>query len=308
MTGRIAVLGSLHLDYLVHLPYIPRKGETLKGRDLRIQPGGKGANQAYYAALMGAPTMMLGRVGDDMMGETQKAALAAANVDVSLLKVDPGVKSGMSVAMICDDSDYGAAIISGANMRVGKEDVDAAGEAILGASHLVMQYEIPLDTVAYAAKLARRAGVKVVVNAAPAYPGEEILAETDILIVNEIEAEMLLGIPGGNAAETLARLEQSPAPAVRIVTLGAAGVVYASEDESGFLPAHDVAVKDSHGAGDSFVGALCACLADGGTIGEAVAFGNAAAALSVANSGPRSTFTREMVREQAERLRGSQGS
>lgn len=293
----VVVLGSLHLDYLVRVPYIPRKGETIKGDDLQVQPGGKGANQAYYAALQGAETHMIGRVGDDAMGEVQTAALARVGVDVSRVRKDAGVRSGMSVAMIDDDSDYGAVIVSAANMRVTQDDVDEAADLIAKAECLVMQYEIPLELVLYAARLARKRGTKVVLNAAPAYPSAEIVAETDLLIVNEIEAEMLLGIPAGSPQETLSRLREVAAPAMRVVTLGSAGLVFATDDDSGFIPSRRVDVRDAHGAGDCFVGSLVARLAHGDSLRGAAEYGNTAAAVSVTHSGPRSNVTPESVRE-----------
>ncbi|MCC8180033.1 MAG: ribokinase [Planctomycetes bacterium] len=293
----VVVLGSLHLDYLVHIPYIPRKGETLKGEDLQVQPGGKGANQAYYSALQGAATAMIGRVGDDAMGETQTAALVQAGVNVDRVVKDPTAKSGMSMAMIDDDSDYGAVIVSAANMKVSRGDVDSCVDLIKSADCLIMQYEIPLETVLYAARLAGSNGVKVVLNAAPAYPSAEILAETDLLIVNEIEAEMLLDIPAGSPDETLGRLKRLTAPAMRVVTLGSAGLVFASADDAGFIPSHKVAVKDAHGAGDCFVGSLAARLAMGDSLRQAAEYGNAAAAVSVSHSGPRSLVTPEEVRQ-----------
>lgn len=295
MPVQVAVLGSLHLDYLISLPYIPRKGETLKGRDLTLQAGGKGANQAFYSALQGVPTYMIGRIGSDSMGEIQKKSLVEAGVNVDHLKIDASAKSGMSVAMICDDSDYGAAILSGANMNVGIDDVEAARNVICGSSCLVMQYEIPLPVVAYAARMARAANVKVIVNAAPAYEDKDILNEIDILIVNEIEAEMLLGIQPGDRESMLRQLKETALPPVRIVTLGSEGIIYASPDGSGYIPPHKVPVKDAHGAGDSFVGAFSAHIALGHSLEDALTYGNAAAAVSVTHAGPRSLVTPEKV-------------
>lgn len=292
---KVVVLGSLHLDYLARVPYIPRKGETLRGRDLQLQPGGKGANQAFYAALQGAETWMIGRIGDDSMGATQVEALAAAGVDTSRIRVDPGAKSGMSVALIDDESDYGAVILSGANLRVTHEDVDAVEDLIAAASCLVMQFEIPLETVLYAATMARRHGVKVILNAAPAYPAPEIIAKTDVLIVNEVEAEMLLGLKLGSPESMLAALRKLASPATRIVTLGSAGLVFASAADAGFIPSHQVAVRDAHGAGDCFVGAFAARLALGDSLRDALEYGNAAAAVSVTHSGPRSMVVPEKV-------------
>ncbi len=294
----VVVLGSLHLDYLVRVPYIPRKGETLKGENLQVQPGGKGANQAYYAALQGAAVYMIGRVGEDAMGEMQTAALAQAGVNVDRVAKDAAAKSGMSVAMIDADSDYGAVIVSGANMQVSRQDVDHAVDVIKNADCLVMQYEIPLETVLYAAEMAGRYGVKVVLNAAPAYPSPEILAKTDVLIVNEIEAEMLLGIAAASPEETLSSLRTLAAPAMRIVTLGSAGLVFAAEDDCGYIPSHRVAVTDAHGAGDCFVGSLAARLAFGDSLRSAAEYGNAAAAVSVSHAGPRSLVVPEQVRRQ----------
>lgn len=299
----VVVLGSLHLDYLVRLPYIPRKGETLKGEDLQVQPGGKGANQAYYSALQGAKTYMIGRVGADAMGETQTSALKTAGVDVSRVLIDPEAKSGMSIAMIDDDSDYGAVILSCANMAVTKEDVNKAADLIANASCLVMQYEIPLDTVKYAAEKAKNNGVKVILNAAPAYPEPGILELIDVLVVNEVEAEMLLGIAPGDAEQNLSQIIGVKTPPIKVVTLGSAGLVFSSPDDSGFIPSHKVNVRDAHGAGDCFVGSFAARLASGDSLRSALEYGNAAAAVSVTHSGPRSNVIPDLVRRQVGRGR-----
>ncbi len=287
----IVVLGSLHLDILVKAPDRPRKGETLRGSAWALSPGGKGGNQAACAARQGPDVYMVGRVGCDDFGNRLMDALRTAGVYTDYVLCDDSGGSGMSVAIIDEQGDYGAIIVSGVNMHIGEDDIRRAGDVIASADCLLLQYEIPLDTVRAAAQYAHQRGVRVILNAAPAYPAPEHLLEyVDVLIVNEVEAEMLTGY----SLETLSQAEQALHALSRLVptvllTLGAKGV-YVADPETGIshLPAHSVPVVDTHGAGDAFIGAFSARMAWGDTLLEAVRYANAAGALMVMHAGPQS--------------------
>ena len=283
-TPYIAVFGSLHYDVIVRATALPRLGETAVGASWSTKRGGKGANQAAQAAYHGAQVYMIGRVGSDAEGDALLESLARAGVDIHHVSRAQGAPSGMSVAIIDAEGDYGAVIVSGANAQVGDQELSAARALIAGASLLVLQLELDLAVVARAAELAKANGVPVLLNAAPAYPLPEALsAAVDYLVVNQVEAEMLTGMPVTTRAEAegaLTRLEAA-APTV-IVTLGGQGVVFSGPAGGpAFLPAYDVEVVDAHGAGDSFVGALCARLTSGAPLASAVAYANATAALVV---------------------------
>lgn len=296
---RIAVLGSLHMDVLVYGPDRPRKGETLAGHRWDLRAGGKGGNQAAQAARQGADVAMIGRVGQDDFGEKLLQALTDAGVNTQHVRVDDTAGSGMSVAMFDQDGDYGALIVSGVNMHVGLEDIELAAETLKNADCLVLQYEVPLDTVKAAAAFAREHNVRVLLNAAPAYPAPEGLLELiDVLVVNEIEAEMISGQPVDSveSAQQAAVRLLSQVSAV-LITLGGNGVMVA-EQGSGttYLPGYRVPLADTHGAGDAFIGALALRLAEGDSLLAAARYANATGALMVQHAGPQADIRPETVR------------
>lgn len=281
----IVVLGSLHLDIMVTAPRQPRPGETLTGTAWSRKPGGKGGNQAVEAARHGAAVAMIGRVGADEFGRHLLGHLADAGVDTRAVSATDAAGSGMSVAVVDESGDYAAVIVSGVNACLGAADLAAAQALLPGARLLLLQNEVPVDVNLAAAAAARRAGARVVLNAAPARPIPGPLRELlDVLVVNAVEAEQLGArpAPGLEAAAEAARHLLELAPVV-IVTAGGAGLAVAGRDGEGFaLPAQAVAVAGTHGAGDALVGALAARLAAGDALAEAAAYANAAAALAVA--------------------------
>ncbi len=279
----VVALGSLHLDVIVRAPALPRLGETMVGDAVAFEPGGKGGNQAVAAATHGARVAMIGAIGHDAFGGMLRTHLAANGVDVSHIAEHDGVASGMSVAVTEPGGDYGAIIVSGANLRLGALSPDAAA-LIGGARWLMLQNEVPDAANLAAASAARAAGCRVILNAAPARtapPG--LIAMVDVLVVNAIEAEDLSGI-----AVTDAMAAQAAATALcrdgacAIVTAGGDGLALASDGACTSVAAHKVAVLSTHGAGDAFVGALAARLAAGDSIDVAARYANAAAALWVA--------------------------
>ena len=282
---RIAVVGSLHFDIMVRAPYQPRSGETLIGSEWWWKPGGKGGNQAMAAARHGAAVEMIGSLGDDAFGARLRERLAAAGVGLANVRT-ASTGSGMSVAIVQESGDYAAVVVSGANRALDEAQIQDADEALRQSRVLLLQNEIGEDANAAAARLARAAGATVILNAAPARPSADGLAGlVDILIVNAIEAEML----GGGAVTDLAsataaahRLRNLAATA--IVTAGAQGLAAISDIGALQIAAYPVANAETHGAGDVFVGALAAQLADKRSFTEAVRYANAAAALHVGTS------------------------
>jgi ribokinase len=280
----VVVFGSLHLDVIVQAPARPRLGETVVGSFWALKPGGKGGNQAVEAARHGARTAMVGAVGGDTFGAALLANLCEHGVHAGQVAVR-AEPSGMSVAISEPSGDYGAIIVSGVNLTLGQADVAAASGLFGAARWLVLQNEAPEAANIAAAAAARASGCRVLLNAAPARDlPEAFTGLLDILVVNALEAEALAGVAvadaddAARAASALLRL----APCA-IVTAGGAGLAVA--DRSGWkstLPAHRVAVVSTHGAGDAFVGALAARLADGAAMADAVRYANAAAALLVA--------------------------
>lgn len=273
----VIVAGSLHYDITVDAPGRPRKGETVTGRAWAPAFGGKGGNQAAAASGQGASTAMVGAVGDDDFGRYLLAGLDRAGVARAAVAVVPGAGSGMSVAIFDDEGDYGAVIVSGANLAIAAGQLPDA--VLAGARVLILQNEIPEAVNAALAARARRLGVATILNAAPARPFTTDLADhVDILIVNAIEAEML----GAGPVEALTdALRAAEALAARcptaIVTAGGSGVAMAGRAGTAALPGIPVAVVSTHGAGDMFVGTFAARLARGEAAPDALAAANAAA-------------------------------
>ena len=286
---RIAVIGSLNMDLVVRAPRIPKPGETIIGADdLHMIPGGKGANQACAAAMLGAEVSMAGRVGDDMFGEQLITGLKNAGVDTRNVTRDPDAPTGIAMIVVDEEGQNSIVVSSGANGRISPEDVSRA-ETVIGSSDLtLLQLEIPLPAVIKAAKAARNRGIKVILNPAPAQQlPAELLSLTDILIPNETEAAMLSGCDVSTDAgikQAAAWLCQSGVKTV-IMTRGSRGASLITENEIENFPAFSVDAVDTTAAGDAFVGGFAVALAEGRPLSEAVMYGNAAGALSAANPG-----------------------
>ncbi len=288
-TFDVIVCGSLHLDIVLHAPSLPRPDETVAGSRWEQKCGGKGANQAVMAARAGARTAMIGRVGVDDFGDRLLGHLSAHRVDRASVARDAAAGSGMSCAIVRDDGEYGAVIVSGANLNIDPSEIDGHWRALGGARLLVLQNEIPEPANIAAARCARATGGRVLLNAAPMRAmSAELLDLIDILVVNRIEAEALAGRPVSDEAGALAALPKLGAERRDvIVTLGGAGVVTQPKGQAPIAIAPvPVKVASTHGAGDCFIGALAARLAKGARLVEAATAANAAAAAFVAGDAP----------------------
>jgi ribokinase len=286
---RIAVIGSLNMDLVVRVPRIPKPGETIIGADdLHMIPGGKGANQAYASAMLGAEVSMVGRVGDDMFGEQLITSLKKAGVDTHNITRDSDAPTGIAMIVVEEGGQNSIVVSSGANWRISPMDVLRAETVIRSANLILLQLEIPLPAVIKAAQFAKDHGVKVVLNPAPAQQlPAELLSLTDILIPNETEAAMLSGCDVGTddgIRQAAARLCQSGVKTI-IMTRGSRGASMITENEIVHFPAFSVEPVDTTAAGDAFVGSFAVALVEGRSITEAVRYGNAAGALSSTKSG-----------------------
>lgn len=283
----VIVCGSLHLDIVVNAKALPIIDETAIGSAWHQVCGGKGGNQAVQAARAGAKTALIGCIGEDAFGKTLHANLISQSVDVSCLSVDPSVGSGMSVAILQDDGDYGAVIVSGSNRSIDTNLLQGQWTKLGGGKVLILQNEVPEEVNFAIAKAARETGAKVVINAAPARElSQEFLNLIDVLIVNRVEAEAMSGRTVTNRAEARAALDKliSTSRSV-IITLGGEGLVVA--DASGKIveiTPIPVRVTSTHGAGDCFVGALCAQLASGVLLIDACRLANQTAAAFVSSA------------------------
>ncbi|MER0236918.1 PfkB family carbohydrate kinase [Fulvimarina sp. MAC8] len=279
----IVVVGSLHYDIMVDAPDRPRKGETVTGHAWRPKFGGKGGNQAVSAAQAGTRVRMVGAVGDDAFGSFLLSMLVDSNVDARRVRRLSGSNSGMSVAISDAEGDYGAVIVSGANLAI---DIAALSSENLwrDAKALILQNEVPDAVNLVAAGAAREAGATVCLNAAPfrALPSE-LASLVDVLIVNAIEAEELCGLQVEDLKSAAAAAKELATRFPRVVvTAGGAGVAGArSGDAPVALEALPVRLVSTHGAGDAFVGALVASLANGAPFAKSLSDANEAAARHV---------------------------
>ena len=265
----VIVCGSLHLDIMVKAEHLPQSDETAIGSEWAYKCGGKGRNQAEMAARMTARTAMIGRIGNDDFGTRLIQSLDQAGVDCSQLSVDPVNGSGMSVAILEPSGNYGAVIVSGSNLTLDPADACQSWDALGGGKLLILQNEVPEPINLALAQLARARGASVILNAAPARPmANELLNAVDILVVNRVEAAMLAGIPIetlADAAKAASKLKRSTRDV--IVTLGGDGLLLLLRSGTEItVSAERVNVVSTHGAGDSFIGALAAKLASGATL------------------------------------------
>jgi ribokinase len=295
----ILVVGSLNMDQVVEVPRLPASGETLLGAgSLKLVPGGKGANQAVAMARLGAPVAMAGRVGTDPFGEQLLKALLADKIDIGLIAIDQQEASGTAFIFLSPDGENAIIVASGANMRVGQDRVQLTNifEAIAQARALVLQLEIPLETVKTLITIGHHAGIPVVLNLAPAQPlAWEVLRQLQVLIINEIEASLLAGkhIDRREDAHIVAAALQKEGIPIVVITLGAQGAVLASDDGTGttqaiYQPAPKVHVVDTTAAGDCFAGAFTVALTEGQSLEDALHFAVYASALKVTKFGAQS--------------------
>lgn len=289
MAAKVTIVGSINMDLVTRVANFPEPGETIIGGDLQTFPGGKGANQAVAAARMGADVAVVGRVGDDVFASQLKVNLASAGVDLTYVFDSDSTASGVALILVDEHGQNIIVVASGANARVTEEDVEAAQAAIATADVLLLQLEIPLESVQRAAEIAHENGVKVILNPAPAQalPGE-LLSLVDILVPNESETSILTGLPAdslkdlGSLAGKLGNLRASAV----LLTLGQEGALLIEPAGLRRYPAFAVdRVVDTTAAGDAFVGGLATAIAEGKPVSEAVPWGNAAGALAVTRSG-----------------------
>lgn len=282
----IAVLGSTNMDLVAYVPKAPRLGETVTGTAFRTVPGGKGANQAVAAARLGGSVVMIGAVGADEFGVRLRSALAAAGVGTDGLRTVEG-PSGTAHITVDDEGGNSIVVIPGANARVTGLEAGDDGR-IAAADALLLQLELPLEAVLAGALAARAHGVRTVLTPAPARPlPAELLAATDLLVPNEHEAAALTGLTDPHRAAA-ALLDEVPEV---VVTLGAAGVLYAARGRAPLtVPAPRVRAVDTTAAGDTFVGALAVALGEGRPMPDALRWASAAAALSVQRPGAQDSM------------------
>jgi ribokinase len=294
MMRRIAVVGSTMVDLVTTIERMPVLGETLEAPRFEIGHGGKGANQAAAAAKLGADVMMVGRVGDDVFGGGTIANLQGLGIDTTHMAVVAGTSSGVAPIFVDGNGDNSILIVKGANDHLRPADIEAAGDDLRGCGLLLLQLEIPLETVYAAIDFARENRIRVVLNPAPASPSLSLerIAGVDFFMPNQTELAILTGLPTGSAteAEIAARTLLSQGIGAIVVTLGADGALLVTADAVHVVPPVMVQAVDTSGAGDAFIGAFAARYVEDGDVPAALAMAARYAADSVTRAGTQKSF------------------
>ena len=285
----VVVIGSINMDLVVRTAVLPGPGQTVQGRKFTSTPGGKGANQAVAAARLGARVHMIGKVGNDNFGGHLLMCLNKNHVDTSAVVVAEGISSGLAIVMVDSQGENSICVVAGANGQMQPDDLIAQEELIAQAKVVVLQLELPVPTVLQAIRLARKHGVKTVLDPAPAAadtPPE--LLKVDIITPNHIEAGMMVGEPIADvrSAKTVAAALLSKGPEAVVVTIGEKGAVLVDKsDRIRHFPAAKVGIVDTTAAGDAFTGALSVAIARGEKLPDAIRYANAAGALACTKFG-----------------------
>ena len=290
---KIMVIGSSNTDLLIKTNRIPDPGETVLGGTFMMNAGGKGANQAVAVARIGGGVKFVAKIGDDMFGQRSLESYARDGIDISYIIKDGAAPSGMALITVDAAGENCIVVAPGANDRLTPADVDAVADAIRRSEYLLMQLEIPMPAVEYAAAIAREAGTKVILNPAPAAVlSDGLLSGLYMITPNRSESQLLTGVvvDGWEGAERAADVLLARGVRNVVVTLGSLGALVRSGEVSERIPAHRVDAVDTTAAGDVFNGALCVGLAEGRTLVEAVRFATCASAISVARMGAQSSI------------------
>lgn len=296
---KIIVVGSINTDMVIRTPRLPRPGETVLGGKFMMNAGGKGANQAVAVFRLGADLTFIAKVGNDVFGRQTLEQFMQTGISTEYISASSEYASGVALINVDDDAENCITVASGANSVLSKSDIDKARKVISSADIMLLQLEIPIDTVTYAAGMAKELGLKVVLNPAPApklpLPAE-LLRNVDILIPNRTEMEMVAGVlPGADPLETTNILAGYGVDIV-VVTLGSKGALVCQNGECDEIAPFKVDAEDTTAAGDTFCGAFCVALAEGADVKEAALFGNLAASITVTRIGAQQSIpTREEI-------------
>ena len=282
----ILVIGSANIDLTIHTDRMPKLGETVTGHGFSMNSGGKGANQAVAAAKLGGDVKFLGVIGNDTYGEKLLADLRKSGAVFEDITAD-GVPTGTACITVVNGDNF-IVLNPGANDLLTPEIIEEKAELIRKSDYVIMQLEIPVDSVLRAAVIAKDAGTSVVLNPAPVKElPDEIYRLIDIMIPNEYEAMLLTGISTDNEQGCRAAVEDLRKKGVKtvIITLGDRGCVYNDGDRIIFHPAGKADVVDTTSAGDSFIGALCCKLSSGNSLPESIDYATKVAAVTVSRRG-----------------------
>lgn len=292
---KICVIGASNMDLVTYAPRLPKLGETVSGTRFQTGFGGKGANQAAMAAKLGGAVTIITKLGDDLFGQDTRKNFVDLTIDTTYLYMTSDSFTGVAPIWVEEMSGNNAIIVAGgANCLLMPEDIENAGVALTTAQVVVCQWEIRTDTVLTALQIAHEAGVTTIFNPSPAQAEipADFLPHIDILCTNESETEMLTGMAVTSIEEATAAGQRllGLGPHTVIVTLGERGSLLVNAEGNRHIPAPNVTVVDTTGAGDAFLGSLAFYLAGGQPIAEAMSRANRIAAISVQSPGTQSSF------------------
>ena len=289
----ITVIGSLNLDMVVYTKKIPRPGETVMGKNFKQVPGGKGGNQADAAAKLGANVFMIGCIGNDTIGALLKSSLKADGVNVDSVLISNEAATGVAAIIVEDSGDNAITVAPGANNKLSTKDIESLTPIIKKSKVMLLQLEVPIDSVRACLRIGRELGIITILNPAPAAElDEEIYRYTDILTPNERELEFLTK----HKTETLEQVEAAGRILIAkgtkeiIVTLGKKGCMYINERGAKHYKAYKVNAVDATAAGDGFNGALAVSLDEGKTMDEAICFAMKVGAMIVTKEGAQTSL------------------
>ena len=290
---KIIVIGSSNVDMVVRTSHLPAPGETILGGEFFMNQGGKGANQAGAIKRLGGNLIFMAKLGNDVLGRQSVGYFKKEGIDTRYIALDEDSASGVALISVDDHAENSIVVASGANMLLNEQDVDKMLEEMCEGDILLMQLEIPLQTVEYAARKAFGKGVKVVLNPAPARSlPKELFRHLYMVTPNRIEAEMLTGIKIANDADVEKVAEEICAMGVKnvIITLGSKGCLIREEGVSYRIDAFKVEPVDTTAAGDTFNGALCVGLSEGMDLKQAAVMASKASSIAVTRMGAQSSI------------------
>ncbi len=290
---RIAVVGSANIDLTTFTNQFPKPGETIFGQTFDLGFGGKGANQAVASRLCGAEVFMVARVGSDLFGPATIENFRKQGIDPTHVKQVDGLSSGVAPIFVEPNGQNRILVVKGANDALKPPDVDAAADVLKSCDCIVLQFEIPVETVYYTIAFAVKHGIRCILNPAPAQPVDmAALKGLDYFVPNESEAETITGLPVKSVDDAKKCAEKLVAGGIRrvIITLGANGSLLVSAEGTEHVPAFPVKSVDSTGAGDAFIGSFAVFLGEGVPEKEALRRANLYAGLSTMGVGTQKSF------------------
>jgi len=290
---RIVVVGSCNTDMVIKADRLPVPGETILGGTFFMNPGGKGANQAVAASRMGGNVTLISKTGNDVFGKQSVMLYTAENIKTDFIYSDPKHPSGVALITVDSQGENCIVVASGANAYLNPSDIDKASSEIESSDLVLMQLEIPIETVEYVAEMASNKGIKVILNPAPARAlSNSLLKNLYIIIPNKSEAEILSGIKVSDieSAKQAADIISAKGVDIVVITLGSQGALIKEYNEYLFVEAFKVEALDTTAAGDTFCGSFCVGLSEGRSIPEAVKLAARAAAITVTRMGAQASI------------------